>query len=78
MVSIQKIDAERATVEMFFNTDEASLKTTYCNTDACLSLMVLPLYNMWLEGDKISRLFCKTVCFPLVAGLCEGVGHRSK
>ena len=46
MVSIQKIDAERATVEMFFNTDKASFKTMYCNTGACLSLTVLPLYNM--------------------------------
>ena len=46
VVRIQKIDAERATVEMFLNTDKASLKTTYCNTGACLSLMVLPLYNM--------------------------------
>ena len=46
VVRIQKIDAERATVEMFFNTDKASLKTTYCNTGACLSLMVLPLYHM--------------------------------
>ena len=46
VVRIQKIDAERATVEMFFNTDKASVKTTYCNTGACLSLTVLPLYNM--------------------------------
>ena len=46
VVRIQKIDAERATVEMFFNTDKASLKTTYCNTGTCLSLMVLPLYHM--------------------------------
>ena len=46
VVRIQEIDAERATVEMFFNTDKASFKTTYCNTGACLSLTVLPLYNM--------------------------------
>ena len=46
VVRIQKIDAEKATVEMFFNTDKASVKTTYCNTGACLSLTVLPLYNM--------------------------------
>ena len=46
VVIIQKIDAERATVELFFNTDKASFKTMYCNTGACLILTVLPLYNM--------------------------------
>ena len=46
---------------MFFNTDKASLKTTYCNTGDCLSLMVLPLC-MFFNTDKASlkTTYCNT------------------